>query len=277
MKKILVPFDFSSASSWGYYYAYDLAATLGAELLVMHMYLPHSDTSVFEDFKTFSKEQAVDRKEELLKHLKIATQKPLNKQVPDVPVTYLLDYGERNEIAHYVKLHGADLVVMGTNGGTTSNKVFGSNTVTVMENTDCPVLAIPLGAEFKPSMNMAYATDLTEESIDTLVELADLAALIKANLYCVYVNEIKGGAYSEAEAPVLLKMKEHQFNIPVHFTTWSAVTIEDGLETFCRVNDIDVLVVMKHKRTTWQKLLGQRSITNNMALRTDIPIFALQE
>ena len=77
--------------------------------------------------------------------------------------------------------------------------------------------------------------------------------------------------------PVFLKMKQYFKDIPVRFTTWSAVTIEDGLEAFCLVNSIDVLVFMKHKRTTWQKLMGQRSITSTMAVRTKIPIFAFQE
>ena len=40
MDKIVVPVDFSSASSWGFYYAYNIAKETGSELVVVHLYWP---------------------------------------------------------------------------------------------------------------------------------------------------------------------------------------------------------------------------------------------
>ena len=40
MNTIFVPIDFSAASDWGFYYAYNLALQLKSKLIVGHLYRP---------------------------------------------------------------------------------------------------------------------------------------------------------------------------------------------------------------------------------------------
>lgn len=276
MKKILVPIDFSVPSSWGYYYAYDLAAAIGAELIVMHMYLPHTDSTILEDFKTQSVEQKAERKAEILAHLKSATQRPLG-QKSAVNITYVVDYGEKNEISHYAKLHNADLVVMGTQGGNATKKVLGSNTTKVIDDATCPVLAVPQGAVFGKAMNIAYATDLSATDVSSITTLAKIAKATESKLFCVHVNAFSEAIQSEKEAIFKAKLETEVTDVSLNFVAWSAMKVEDGLDVFCRVNSIDMLAVLKRNRSTWNKFFGEKSITKTMALRNSLPLLAFHE
>ncbi|HBY66519.1 MAG TPA: universal stress protein, partial [Flavobacteriaceae bacterium] len=53
-------------------------------------------------------------------------------------------------IKQAVSLYKIDLIIMGTNGATGAKEVlFGSNTLNVIRNVDCPVLAIPENFSFE--------------------------------------------------------------------------------------------------------------------------------
>lgn len=277
MKKILVPFDFSTVASNGFYYAHDLAKAIGAELVVMHMYLPHSDTSVIEDYQSVDVAEAKTRREQILMHLKAATQLPIGHQDTAVNVTYLVDYGEKNEIAQYAKLHKADLIVMGTGGAGSFSKSLGSNATTVLEEADCPVLVVPKDAKFQRNMAIAYATDLTTSDVDSLTSLAEVAELTGSKIHCVHVNKFSDAPNRLAEDTFNGLLKDKITNVNVSFSTWSAMKVEDGLEVFCRVNNINLLSVLKHKQTTWEKVFGEKSMTKVLALKKNMPLLAFRD
>lgn len=278
MKKILVPFDFSVASSWGFYYAHDLAASIGAELMVMHLYLPHSETTVLEDYQTPDQGDVHTRREQIAMHLEAATQLPIGKQNSTVKVSYIVDYGERKEIANYAKLHKADLIVMGTTGAnSTVRNIVGTNTVGVLDEAKCPVLVVPEGAKFEKNMAIAYATDLTTSDVDYLTTLAKIAEMTDSKIHCVHVNKFSGSVNRLAEDTFKKLLKDRITNVNVSFTSWSAMDVAEGLEVFCRVNNISLLSVLKHTQTTWEKIFGEKSMTKTLALKKNIPLLAFRD
>lgn len=276
MEKILVPFDFSVSSSWGFSYAYDLAASIGAELLVVNMYSPATES-------TYSLEKlqanAPRRKQEILEHLKAATQRPFaEKDSADVKIMYDIDYGQKDDIANYAKRQQVDLIVMGTHGaGKAVNKLWGSNTSMVIKEAHCPVLAIPVGVRFKAAQNIAYATDFSSKDIESIAQLAVVAAATNSTVHCVHVNLFSEAPQISEGAKFEEQLKDNFGDLPVVFNVWSAHTVEDGLEIFCRVNNIDVLAMLTHDRSTWNKLFGEKSVTKAMALRTKLPLLAFHE
>lgn len=274
MEKILVPFDFSTSSSWGYYYAYEFAASIGAELLVVNMYSPSVEA-------TYSLEKlqanAPARKQEILAHLKAATQQPNGSQ-STVNVMYDIDYGLKDDIANYARRQKVDLIVMGTSGASNiGNKWLGSNTSTVVKDAHCPVLAIPVGTTFDSPKNIGYATNFDEKDIDSIAQLAIVVAATNSTLHCVHIDLFsdtpavnKGERFKE-------QLRDKFGNLPVVFNVWSAHTVEDGLEVFCRINKIDILAMLTHERSTWSQLFGEKSVTQAMTLRTKLPLLAFHE
>ncbi len=282
MKKILVPVDFSVASSWGFYYAYDLAQAVGAELIVLHMYLPYSESTFSKEISNFLKHQeqaeATKRKSEIMAHLKAATQRPVTEKIDPVKITYVIDYGEKEGIVDYAKEHTADMIVMGTHGsGNGIDRIWGSNTSNVINKANCPVLAIPPGKVFKMKGNIAYATNFSPSDIKTISQLALIAAATNSSLHCVHVNLASGAAHEADEKEFEEKIKKDLNGFPVTFSTWSANSIEDGLNIFCRVNKIDILAMLPHDRTALNKFFGGKSMTRFMALQSELPLLAFHE
>jgi len=269
MKKILVPFDFSVASSWGFHYAYELAASIDAEIKVVNIYSPATEA-------TYSLEKlqanAHARKKEILAHLKAATQYPSTKTVK---VSYDIGYGDKEGISVYAKRENVDLIVMGTDGNTKGiNKILGSNTNMVIEKAHCPVLAIPTGTKFEAIQDIAYATNFDSKDIESIVELGKIAKLVNATLHCVHVNLFSEAIESDKSVSFEAEVKNSLEDLPVVFNTWSAHTVEDGLEIFCRVSQIDMLAMLTHNRSAWDKVFGEHSVTKSMAMRNKLPVLA---
>lgn len=275
MEKILVPFDFSISSTWGYYYAYELAASIGAELLVVNMYSPSVES-------TYSLEKlqanAPARKQEILTHLKAATQQPNGTSKSAVEVVYDIDYALKDDIANYAKRQKVDLIVMGTSGATAvASKWWGSNTSAVIKDAHCPVLAIPVGTTFEMPKNIAYATNFDVKDIDSIAQLAIVLAATQSTLHCVHIDLFSETPQANKGADFKEQLEAKFGNLPVVFNVWSAHSVEDGLEIFCRINNIDVLAMLTHERSTWSQLFGEKSVTKAMTLRTKLPLLAFHE
>lgn len=270
MKKILVPVDFSIPSNCGYNFAYDLAASIGAELVVVHMYLPSSEP-------TYSLEKlqadAPRRKKELLNHLKDATQRFTFDK--NVKITYELSYAEKKDIATYAKKHEVELIVMGTHGsGNALKSAWGSNTSSVIEKAHCPVLAIPEGMIFDNMLDIAYATNYDDKDLDAILKLAEIAKQIRSSLHFVHVNLVSGPIDTEAAERFEAELRPKLNGLAVTFNSWSANSVEEGLEIFCNLKKIDILAMLTKDRTTWAKMFGEKSVTKSMALRNILPLLA---
>jgi nucleotide-binding universal stress UspA family protein len=276
MNKILVPVDFSVPSSWGYSYAYDLAKSIDAEVIVVHVYSPTTDPSNSLSSLKKMQEDAPKKRQEIEKHLKAATQvlNPSDK----VKVTYIVDYGTKNDIAHYAKIHHVDLIIMGTHGaGNGVAQVWGSNTSNVIKNAHCPVLAVPKGAVFQPNLDIAYATDFDSKDIESISQLAVVTTITKSTLHCVHVNLTNGSIDADAAEKFAKKLRDNFDGLPVKFHTWSANNVEDGLEIFCRIFSIEVLAMLTHDKSTWEKMFGEKSHTRTMAMRNLLPLLAFHK
>ena len=276
MKKIIVPVDFSVASSWGYYYAYDMAKSLNTELIVLYLYWPPYVES------TYPKEQ-IDaiykaKEEDVLKHLKAATQPPLSDKASPVPRSYIVRPGSEHTIVSVAKELDAELIVMGTHGADKAvDKVWGTNTGKVIQNAHCPVLAIPEGATFKSIKRIAYATDFSEKNNERLFQLTVVATAINATVHCVHINKTNA-PYDKMGEQTFAERFEGDFKgLPVTFSVFSAESVSEGLQIFCRINNIDMLAMLTHQRNLWDKLFGGQSVTNSMTGSDNLPLLAFHE
>jgi nucleotide-binding universal stress UspA family protein len=281
MKKILVPIDFSSASSWGFYYAYTLAKQLDAEIVVLHLYRPsYSDAiSTLDSNSSILRELMKTKAEVMMQHLKACTQPPLAEGSKHlVKVSYLVEPGVGDAITAVARQLDIDLVVMGTHGaGRAYNKVFGSNTNRVIAKSHCPVLAIPSGVRCQKIEHILYATNFDLKDIDKIEQLASIAIKLKARIHCLHVCKIDDPIDESVANYFKRQVLSHFSNLRISCTNWSANTVADGLETFARINSVDMITMLTHNKSIWDMLLGERSITQMMALRNKIPVLAFHE
>ncbi len=282
MDKILVPVDFSASSDWGFYYAYELARQFGATLIALHLYRP----PYIETTMPANMIQAIIAEKELamLRHLRSSTQPSLDAQArgEQVRIEHVVESWAVSNIGDVAKKLGADLIVMGTHGADGAwTKVWGTNTSKVIADAPCPVLAIPAKTAFAPLTRLAYATDYDVTDLDNISQLVAFAQLVGAQVHCIHINTIEGEEERERaqafEQAFKARFNEQQRNL-VSFSVRSAVSIEDGLETFLRINGINILSMLTHKRGFWEKLFGNSaSVTRSMAMRTPTPLLAFHK
>lgn len=276
MQKIIVPVDFSTASSWGYYYAYEMAKNIGAELVILHLYWPPYVESTYP----IEQIQAIynAKEEETLQHLKAATRPPVQDAPDAVKITYVIKPGSENTIVSLANELEGEIIIMGTHGsGKALDKVWGTNTGKVIQEAKCPVLAIPEGAKFEAIEHIAYATDFDEKDSELLFQLAVVATAIKATVHCVHINRV-GESFNDPDEVSFSARFEKDFKgLPVTFSNFSAESVEEGLQIFCRVNKIDVLAMLTHHKSFWDKMFGGGSTTKSMSRATRLPLLAFHK
>jgi hypothetical protein len=90
-----------------------------------------------------------------------------------------------------VILNDIDLIVMGTNGATGAEKVlFGSNTLHVIRQVNCPVLAIPEGYFYKKLNDVVFSYHPNDTfKKEKLKPLQELIKLHKASIKFLEIDE----------------------------------------------------------------------------------------
>jgi nucleotide-binding universal stress UspA family protein len=145
IQRILVPIDFSDASTRALEYGSRLAATLGAELTVVHVVAPLVTHAWME-----GAEQGGDTIDAWLTdaHATLAEAvASVHGHVPVVRGTVAIGL-EAEEILDFTSRQRIDLIVMGMHGhGRRQRWLHGSVTDQVLRRAPCPVLAIPACAE----------------------------------------------------------------------------------------------------------------------------------
>jgi len=141
MTKILVPIDFSLESKWGFQYAYNLASTMHAELIVLHLYQP--DNRII-----YSAGQLIEtryRQEKLLlEKLKREIKELLSQKFNLMKISYKINEGRKTRITDFANIYGANLIVMGNlKKEFLFDEIWGSVSSLVLKKATCPVLVVP--------------------------------------------------------------------------------------------------------------------------------------
>src|SRR5690606_37881633 len=103
---------------------------------------------------------------------------------------YLLKQGDLiKSIKETVSEGGFNLIVMGTKGVSDITETYvGSNTVQVIEKSDCPVLCVPEKASYKKFRKIIYATDYQEEDKKAISQLLAFATPFQAHVNILHVS-----------------------------------------------------------------------------------------
>lgn len=131
IRRILCPTDFSGASNNAFQYCERLAASSGAEIVLLHVY------EVPDFWGTGGREHALDP--EIKKQL--TSLRPTSQAVR---VEYVAHGGQPGEVICWLaQQRGCELIVMGTHGRTgLTHALLGSVAEYVVRHARCPVLTV---------------------------------------------------------------------------------------------------------------------------------------
>ncbi len=271
MKTIIVPTDFSAASVNAVRYATEIARHLQAGILLLHV-LPLPLIVPEVPLPPDSYELAMTEANHAIKTI----QEALQSQDQGVPITCKTITGSFAEaIQRFNEQPDVFAMIMGTSGaGATEAFFLGSFSLTAAQQFTRPVIVVPPDYSFAGIRKIGLACDMRNvaetvpfESIKTLFEHFD------ARLEILYVSKPGEKMFPQ----VLTESKFIQNNLAALRPEIRIATnddIREGLETFVKKQEIDLLLLLPKERNFVESLF-HRSVTKKMVLHPEAPVMIL--
>jgi len=259
MSTILFPTDFSITANNAFLYALNLAKVFNADirLITLKTHLNESLNMQEEEFN------------DKVNQLKLLAS---DYDLGDIKIRASLEFGDLLlTILDIIKAEKIRYVVMGTNGENNfDKKVFGSFTLSVINNVSVPVVAIPNHVKYKKERKFAYAT-LFDKKEDKAVE--EMIAITKAH------HTRLNAVHIEDKTPTVderIDRQEWESKFPeVDVEIVKSEFIEDALVNYCQVNKIDVLGIVHRDLNFFQRLFS-KNYSKELLTNADCAIVVLK-
>lgn len=178
------------------------------------------------------------------------------------------------EITEQISKYNIDYVVMGTKGATGAAEIlFGSNTMHVIKNAKCPVLAIPTNFEFEKPLEILFPSDYQVEfETEHVKQLLDIASAFRSRLNIL--NATFGYELSEFQQNNKKRLDTYFSKITHLFHHISNQTVEDAIAKFQLKTRINLLVMINNKHSFFENLFF-RSKINHIGFHLNIPFLVI--
>ncbi len=276
MKKILFPTDLSPAAEQAFIYALHLAEKLGAELYTLHVYqkpevrgggLPHTLSEFYESYD-------LDEFENFKDAIPVLRKIQQKEGFGQLNVQHLLKPGRTVEtVLKVAKEEEAGMIVMGTTGARGLKEIFmGSVAGEVLENANCPVLAIPEKAEFDGEIDdIAFAVNYQDEEVKAFHKVLEIAAPFQARIHCLNVDLSHTENYRKDMEAFSEKLPPYD---KVLYEVLKGTEIREALTDYMETHKVDILTMVTHKRNFFQELL-RYSHAKAMSYHCNMPILSI--
>ncbi|MGB3466318.1 MAG: universal stress protein [Cyclobacteriaceae bacterium] len=268
MKNILLLTDFSDNAKSAIYYALSLFKDSDAHFIMLHgMYLKYS--------KANAPALPTDVRTEFAKASFAELMEAINKDFPgnDFDIKTEIWCGEVLGITStLVAERQVDLIIMGARGiSGFADVLMGHNTITVMEQVHCAVLAVPADYQYKDVEKIVLAMDQGEGPSDAVMKpMLTIAEKFDAQVLVLHVSkeESTGKEVNYDRVNNCLK------KVRSHCMTIYDEDVEAGLGSFVRDEKVEMLAMIKQKLNFFERVF-HRSLSNKMVLKTDVPILVM--
>lgn len=259
-------------------YAYKLAETLGCTLVVIHIYsLPPVTVSTIRSPKHIKERLQVEMMDTVMKYC----------------TKYLPDHWVHNHVEIKVQEHTSigdgilkqvneivpDLLLVGMKDEHTSRGLFtGSIAKVLMVKVLCPLMVVPNAKRFRKIRTIIYATDFEKADIFAIKKLVAFARPFNAKIRVVHVptaEEFVGKQKLEWFKDMVGQKVEYP---EVHFHTFLADTVYNGLRAFADLHHADMLVMLeRERRDPLFKKLFHKDLVKKMESHISIPLVSMNK
>lgn len=269
MKKILFPTEFSEHAPDVFQYALEIALRFKAKVIVLHALGVKEDALL----QTTLGEQKID---EAMDRLLEFTEKYKEDRYEDVEIEYNVSPNYAVEaIEKTAEEASVELVVMGMTGrGKTVEKIFGSVTTSILENSEIPVLLVPAGQKYRWMQNIIYATDFSFSDIGVLGYLKKMARAFNTEIDCLHVVE-DGENLSQAQFNMAILEDTFEGKYFADFDVVEGDFIEE-VSQYLQYDNSNILVMLTRKKKMWN-LFTDSSLTKEAIQKINRPILVFKE
>jgi nucleotide-binding universal stress UspA family protein len=273
MKNLLVATDFSDTSMNAISYASHVSGKTKSNITLLHAYRPRLSEGITDQA---SEKAAKEAAMQQLKEVKSKVLKHNGELINSgIKVNTSFRYGlAADEILSTASGTEDAVIVMGVDESNEALKnIFGSVSVSVLDQANKPILALPPDAQFKEIKRIGYCTEDLNVDKTTICELSGIIDSFDSEIHLIHVNE-KNDEFNEQ---AVLKM--WQDNYPGHKIILNIIQHNDRLAAvndYCENNNIDLLSMTRTNHGFFPNLF-HKSFTKQMLINTHIPLFIMSE
>jgi len=276
MKKILLPTDFSDNAENAIKYAVQLYKDEKCNFILLNTYTP-----IIYQFEHL---QASSPQLQVLEIVKETSNRKLNELIQTIKTEFNNPNHTFTQISAFNTLTAEidelfegnimDLVVMGTKGASGLKEVlFGSNTVHVLKNTKCPVIAIPSGFSFETPHEILFPTDYEIDYQKKHVQsILDISALYNARVNILHV--FYGSDLSDNQHANRKKLESYFKEIACLFHDVKNQNIPEAITKFQLKARINLLVMINNKHSFFENIFFKSTI-NQIGFHLNIPFMVI--
>lgn len=263
MRTILVPTDFSGCASNAVVYAVNLAKAFKAKVMLLHAYHPKAGDYRNMEFDP----EGIHRDCEL--KLKKCALEMIKKT--GVEVVYSAKMGLAVDVIIEEEMN-YDLVIMGMKGRGGSGGFWGSIATTTVKKSRKPVMLIPENARYRLPERIVCACEYDSAMKLSFPFLKEFTQVLGGKIDFLNINpgmdEILNRRLIRREIEETLGKN----NVEYHFR--ESKDIITGISEFAHQQQADLMAIFPRRYFFLDKLM-HKSISREMAFRTDIPLLAL--
>ena len=276
MKKILLPTDFSDNSWNAIQYALQLFEDVACNFVLLNTFTPIIYQYEFA--------QASAAQFGLIDVMKEASQKGLNvlqKKIssnfnnPKHTFTNISSFNSlMPEIDELCQGNAIDMIVMGTKGASgITGILFGSNTIHVIKNAKCPVLAIPSDYIFETPHEILFPTDYEieykAEQLKPIIEIAQ-NHISRVNILHVFIRNGLTNIQEKNKLLLETSMKKTTYL----FHDIKNQNIPEAITNFQLKAHINLLVMINNKHSFFENLFFKSTISQ-IGFHLNIPLMVI--
>lgn len=276
IKKILCPVDFSELSDNAAYYACQLADHYGASLLLLHVVYPDTQSLDLPTAALAATQAQLASATEMMNLLSHRLQATVAQSVA-VEIVSMIEIGSAVPLIRQLTVReSADIIVIGARGGGKSlHRLFGSNTLELLQVAPCPVWVVPEGAAYHPVTVVLLAVSLTKSTPYLLWELKQLLGDQGQIMRCVHVKQAGDSERALSFRELELFMAEKAASaLQLSFHEWEEGEIADTIYAAGSTYDADLIVMIRPHRG-WVDRLLHKSETRLLVEKSTIPLLVL--
>ncbi len=165
-----------------------------------------------------------------------------------------------------------DLVVMGS-AGRDGRSFLGTNTTSVMQAAQVPVLELPDGLERLRIGSILFADDRSSIRPEAIAPLATLARMTGAEIVIAHVATGKPAHEMEDHAALFSSVLN---GIPLRTRMVEHDKVEEALFDLAEREQVDLIALLHRHHGLWADVFG-RSTTKDIALHSTLPVLALEQ
>ncbi|PKV48282.1 nucleotide-binding universal stress UspA family protein [Aquimarina sp. MAR_2010_214] len=278
-KKILLPTDFSKNAWNAILYAIELYKNETCDFYVLNVFnatgyalesmmIPEPGERIYEE----AKEKSENGLNKIKERLSFRDDNPDHKFFMISQFNNVL-----SAIKDTVEKKDIEMIVMGTKGATNAGDlIYGSNTVLVMEKVrNCPVMAIPEGADYKEPKEIVFPTDYKIQiKRRELQYLTEIAKITNAEIKILHVtNDDNLDEEQENNKKLLV---EYLDGIKYTFHTLHNIDVKGGLSSFVESRESDMITFINRKHSFFGSIFS-KPMVKNLGHHSKVPVLALHD